>query len=63
MTQDTQIVLSFVMLCGKILQADFNGGTLASDGGVLLLRETAAQVGVIRRLSRRSMTDAMRRLL
>ncbi len=50
MTQDTQIVLPFARLCGKTLQADFNGGALTSDGGVLLLRETEAQVGVIRRL-------------
>ncbi len=49
MTQDTQIVLPFASICGKTLQADFNGGTLSSDGGVLLLRETEAHVGVIRR--------------
>jgi hypothetical protein len=49
MTQDTQIVLPFARLCGKTLQADFAGGTLTSDGGVLLLRETEARVGVIRR--------------
>jgi hypothetical protein len=50
MTQDTQIVLPFARLCGKTLHADFDGGTLTSDGGVLFLRETEAQVGVIRRL-------------
>lgn len=49
MTQDTQIVLPFARLCGKTLQADFDGGTLSSDGGVLFLRETEAQVGIIRR--------------
>ena len=32
MTQDTQIVLPFARLCGKNLQADFDGGTLSSDG-------------------------------
>jgi hypothetical protein len=32
------------------LQADFDGGTLSSDGGVLFLREIEARVGVIRRL-------------
>ncbi len=51
MTQDTQIVLPFARLSGKTLQADFDGGTLTSDGGVLFLRETEAQVGVIRRLA------------
>jgi hypothetical protein len=49
MTQDTQIVLPFARLCGKTLQADFDGGTLTSDGGVLFLREMEAHVGVIRR--------------
>jgi hypothetical protein len=50
MTHNTQIVLPFARLCGKTLQANFDGGTLTSDGGVLFLRETEAQVGVIRRL-------------
>ena len=49
MTQDTQIVLPFASLSGKHLQADFDGGTLSSDGGVLFLREIEAHVGVIRR--------------
>ena len=51
MTQDTQIVLPFARLCGKNLQADFEGGTLSSDGGVLLFREIEAQVGMIRRFA------------
>ena len=49
MIQDTQIVLPFARLAGKHLQGDFNGGPLTSDGGVVFLRETEAQVGVIRR--------------
>jgi hypothetical protein len=49
MTEDTQIVLPFARLCDKTLQADFDGGTLTSDGGVLFLRETEAQMGLIRR--------------
>jgi Transposase DDE domain group 1 len=51
MIQDTQIVLPFARLCGKNLQADFDGGTVRSDGGVLLFREIEAQVGVIRRFA------------
>jgi hypothetical protein len=39
MIQDTQIVLPFARLCGKNLHADFDGGTLSSDGGVLFFRE------------------------
>ena len=49
MTQHTQIVLPFARLSGKILQADFEGGSLSSDGGVLFLREIEAQIGVIGR--------------
>ncbi len=51
MTQDTQIVLPFARLRGKNLQADFEGGTLSSNGGVLLFREIEAQVGMIRRFA------------
>jgi hypothetical protein len=51
MTQDTQIVLPFARLSGKHLQADFEGGTLSSDGGVLFLREIEAQVGIISRFA------------
>ena len=47
MTQHSQIVLPFARLSGKILQADFEGGSLSSDGGVLFLREIEAQIGVI----------------
>jgi hypothetical protein len=51
MTQDTQIVLPFTRLSGKNRQADFDGGTLSSDGGVLFFREIEAQVGIIGRLA------------
>jgi hypothetical protein len=51
MAQDTQIVLPFARLSGKNLQADFDGGTLSSDGGVLFLREIEAQVGIISRFA------------
>jgi hypothetical protein len=46
MPQDTQIVLPFARLSGKNLQADFDGGILSSDSGMLLLREIEAQVGI-----------------
>ncbi len=51
MTQDTQIVLPLARLSGKNLHADFDGGTLCSDGGVLFLREIEAQEGVISRFA------------
>ena len=58
MTQVVQIVLTFARLCGKTLQADFNGGTLSRDGGVLLLGETEAHLGVIRRFGPVAVNDA-----
>jgi len=51
MSQDTHIVLPFARLAGKHLIADFDGGTLSSDGGVLFLREIEAHVGIIRRFA------------
>jgi hypothetical protein len=51
MTQESQIVLPFARLSGKDLHADFDGGTLSSDGGVLFFREIEAQIGIIRRLA------------
>jgi len=51
MTQASQIVLPFARLSGKDLHADFDGGTLSSDGGVLFFREIEAQIGIIRRLA------------
>ncbi len=49
MTQDTQIVLPFASIRGKTLQADFDAGTVSSDGGVLLLREIESRIGIIGR--------------
>jgi hypothetical protein len=49
MTQESPIVLPFARLSGKNLQGDFDGGVLTSDGGVLFLRETELQIGVIGR--------------
>ena len=43
------MMLPFASLRGKSLQGDCKGGTLSSDGGVLLLRETEAHIGVIGR--------------
>jgi hypothetical protein len=51
MIQDTQIVLPFARRASKNLQADFDGGTLSSDGGVLFLRDIEAQVGIISRMA------------
>lgn len=50
MTQDTKHGLSFARIFEKKVEADFDGGTLTSDGGAPVLREVDAQVGVIDRL-------------
>jgi hypothetical protein len=50
MGKDTKNVLSFASIFGKKVEADFDGGTLTSDGGALFLREVEAQVGVIDRI-------------
>jgi Transposase DDE domain group 1 len=49
MIQDMPMMLPFARLRGKSLQGDFKGGTLSSDSGVVLLRETEAHIGVIGR--------------
>lgn len=51
MTQHTQSPLIFANISGKKVQADFDAGTLSSDGGVLFLRPLEAQMGIIKRLS------------
>jgi len=51
MSQASQIVLPFARLSGKDLHADFDGGTLSSDGGVLFFREIESQIGIIRRFA------------
>jgi Transposase DDE domain group 1 len=49
--QDTSIPLTFASIAGKKVHVDFDGGTLTSDGGVLLLRAVEANIGIIQRLS------------
>jgi hypothetical protein len=50
MEKDTQYSLPFASVSGKKVAADFDGGSVSSDGGVLFLREVERQVGVIRRV-------------
>jgi hypothetical protein len=47
MSNYTTQPLPFSPLSGKKVEADFDGGEVTSDAGVLLLRETEAQVGII----------------
>ena len=34
--------------CNKQIKINFNGGDLSSDGGLLLIKEFAAQVGLVK---------------
>ena len=43
-----QISLNFAPISGKKVEADFEGGNVTSDGGVLFLRAVEKGVGVIR---------------
>lgn len=50
MEENTQLELEFPSVRGKKIVADFEGGVVTSDAGLLLLRETERRVGIIRRL-------------
>ena len=50
MEQDSQTVLSFANLHSKKVEADFDGGTLTSDAGALLLREVDRRTGIVDRV-------------
>jgi len=50
-TECTQKTFEFHALYRRDVVAEFNGGTLTSDGGALLLREVEARLGVIARFA------------
>ena len=50
-TDCNQQPLLFQDLGGRKVVADFSGGTLSSDGGVLLLRQVDANLGVTQTLA------------
>jgi hypothetical protein len=51
MSTDAQMKLSFAPLSGKSVEAQFDGGNVTSDAGVLFLRAVEQGTGVIRRLA------------
>jgi hypothetical protein len=51
MSEDTQIGFEFKGISGKRVTADFSGGEVTSDAGVLVLREIAEQTGFIDQLA------------
>lgn len=50
MDESKQTVLAFARISGKKVEADFDGGTTTSDGGVLLLRELESKIGIVDRI-------------
>ena len=50
MCQDTQNTLPFASISGKKVEADFDGGNVTTDGGVLFLRQVESDVGIISRI-------------
>jgi Transposase DDE domain group 1 len=48
---DTLLPFSLPSLCGKKITAGFDGGTISSDGGVILLAGADRQLGLIERLA------------
>jgi len=49
--QGNQWTLCFAKLQGRTVEADFDGGRLSSDGGLLFLRQLEARLGLARRLA------------
>src|SRR4029079_13794402 len=50
-TECNSAYLDFPMLGSRQVLADFDGGAISSDGGVLLLREAVRLTGVIRQFA------------
>ena len=48
--ENSQNTPSFARVSGKKVEADFDGGCLTQDGGMLLLRRAEAAVGVVKRM-------------
>ena len=59
MIQETRIGLPFSSLSGRHLQADFDGGALSSDGGVLFFVKLRPKSASFAALQERSMTVVM----
>jgi len=51
MTQNTKQMMIFKDISHRKVIADFNGGDVSSDGGLLFLREVEADTGIIKRIA------------
>ena len=49
--EDSHNRISFARILGKPVDAAFDGGTLTSDSGALLLREVESRIGIIARIA------------
>jgi hypothetical protein len=52
MEQNTQLSFNFASISGKKVTADFTGGDVTSDVGVLVMKETANKIGIIEKLAK-----------
>ena len=52
MEENKQLSLQFASISGKKVTADFTGGDVTSDVGVLAMREIAQKIGIIEQLAR-----------
>ena len=52
MTNCTQELVKFPPLRRRQMEADFNGGSITSDGGVLLLRQVDRQMGLLKKVDK-----------
>jgi len=50
MEQNKRYSFQFASISGKKVTADFSGGDVTSDAGVLVMKETANKIGIIERL-------------
>ena len=51
MEENKQLSFEFKAISGKRVTADFTGGAVTSDAGVLVMRETANRIGIIEQLA------------
>jgi hypothetical protein len=51
MSDYTKQLMLFKGISGKKVEVDFNGGDMSSDAGVLFLRETESDIGIIRKVA------------
>ncbi|MHC4459053.1 MAG: IS1380 family transposase [Planctomycetota bacterium] len=52
MSEYTKQLMFFKEISGKTVEADFDGGDVSSDAGVLFLRETESDIGIINKVAK-----------